>query len=48
MKRFDSTKDKYNHLFKTITLLTNFLHMHRQNFTFEICGEHLNDPSKHS
>jgi hypothetical protein len=26
MKRFDSTKQKYNHLFRATTLLTNFLH----------------------
>jgi hypothetical protein len=39
----DLTKEKVNHLFKAITLLTNFLHKHRQNFTFEVIGEHQNE-----
>jgi len=37
------TKQKVNHLFKSITLLTNFLHKHRQNFTFEVIHEHQNE-----
>ncbi len=40
MKRFDSTKKKYNHLFMATSLLINFLHRCRQNFTIEIGGEH--------
>jgi hypothetical protein len=44
---FDSTKEKYNHLFKAVALLINFLHRCRQDFTFEVIGEHHNDPTKH-
>jgi hypothetical protein len=39
MKRFDSTKQNYNHLFGATTLLTNFLHRHYQNFMIIIIGE---------
>jgi hypothetical protein len=35
MKHFDSTKEKYNHIFKGAILLINFLHMHHPNFTLE-------------
>jgi hypothetical protein len=42
MKCFD-LKDNYSQLFKVVALLTNFLHMHCQDFTFEVIGEHLND-----
>jgi hypothetical protein len=47
MKRFDSTKQKYNHLFKATTFLTNFLHSHRQDFTIEIIGEHQDNLAEH-
>jgi hypothetical protein len=47
MKCFDSIKEKYNHLFRIVTLLTNFLHMHHQDFTIEFFGEHHNDLTKH-
>ncbi len=47
MKHFDSTKEKYGHLFKAVALLTNFLLKCRQDFTFEVIGEHQNDPTKH-
>jgi hypothetical protein len=47
MKCFDSIKEKYNHLFKTTTLLINFLHMHFQDFKIEIFGKHHNDLTKH-
>jgi hypothetical protein len=43
MKCFDLTKENCNQLFKVVALLTNFLHMHCQDFTFEVIGEHLND-----
>jgi hypothetical protein len=48
MKYFDATKEKYNHLFKTVTLLINFLkYKHHQDFMFEVIGEHQDDPIKH-
>jgi hypothetical protein len=40
MKRFDSTRHKYNYLFKATTLLINFLHRHHQDFMIEIIGEY--------
>jgi hypothetical protein len=42
-KCLDLTKEKVNHLFKAITLRTNFLYKHHQNLTFEIIGEHQNE-----
>jgi len=47
MKCFDSTKEKYNHLFKVVMLLINFLHVHHQDFIIEVIGEHHNDLAKH-
>jgi hypothetical protein len=47
MKKFDSTKQKYNHLFRATTLLINFLHRRRQDFTIEIIGEHQENPIEH-
>ncbi len=41
MKRFDSTKLKYTHLFKAATIFTNVLHRHIMDFTFEVIS-HLN------
>jgi hypothetical protein len=35
MKRFDSTKLKHTHLFKALTIFTNFLHSHQMDFIFE-------------
>jgi hypothetical protein len=40
MKIFDSIKQNYNHLFKSTTLLTNFLRKCHQDFTVEVIGEH--------
>jgi hypothetical protein len=39
MKRFDSTKQKYTFLFRATALLTNFLHRHLMDFTFEVISE---------
>jgi len=39
MKRFDSTKAKYLHLFWVIVLLIKFLHMRCMNLTFEVIGD---------
>jgi hypothetical protein len=44
---FDSTNEKYKHLFKTTILLTNFIHMCHQDFVLEIIGEHQNNLAKH-
>jgi len=43
LKCFDLTKEHYSQLFKVVALLTSFLHMHCQDFTFDVIGEHLND-----
>jgi hypothetical protein len=47
LKRFDSTKPKNIILFKVIALLTNFLHRRQMDFTFEVIGEQLPNPSNH-
>jgi len=39
MKKFDSTKPKYTHLFKATIILTNFLHRDQMDFTFEVISE---------
>jgi hypothetical protein len=39
MKRFDSTKSKYSHLFRIATLLIKFLHMKCMNLTYEVIGD---------
>jgi hypothetical protein len=41
MKRFDSTKPKYNHLFRTIIIFINFLYMHHLDFTTKVIGNHI-------
>jgi hypothetical protein len=41
MKIFDSTKLKYNPLFKVVTLLTNFLHRHHMDLTNKVINEHM-------
>ncbi len=43
MKCLDSTKEKYNNLFKFASLLTIFLHKHHQDFIIEVISEHHND-----
>jgi hypothetical protein len=45
MKRLNSTKPKYTHLFQTITFLINFLHMRCMDFTFEVVGDQNLDPT---
>ncbi len=45
MKHFDSTMDKYNHLFEgAISILINFLHKCHINSTYEIIGNQVDDP----
>jgi hypothetical protein len=39
MKIFNLTKQEYNHIFRAITLLTNFLHKHHQDFMIKVIGE---------
>jgi hypothetical protein len=39
------TKSKYSILFKIITNLTNFMHRGQMDFTFEIIGEQMPNPS---
>jgi hypothetical protein len=43
MKCFDSTKEIYIHLFKTIIILSNFLHQHRLNVTDKIINDKIHD-----
>jgi hypothetical protein len=42
-----STKQKYNHLFKAATILTNFLHRCHQDFTIEVIDEHQDYLAQH-
>jgi hypothetical protein len=39
MKRFDSTKPKYAHLFQVATLLTNFLDMRHMDPAYKVVGD---------
>jgi len=39
MKRFDSTKPKYAHLFQATTLLIIFLQRIYMDFTYEVVGD---------
>jgi len=47
MKHFDSTKEKYSHLFKVVALMINFLHKCHQDFTFEIIRKYLDKLVEH-
>jgi hypothetical protein len=39
MKRFNSTKLIYSHLFQVATLLINFLHRRHMDLTYEVIGD---------
>ncbi len=43
-KRFDSTKQKYSHLFQVVTFLINFLHKRRMDLTYKIIGDQNANP----
>jgi hypothetical protein len=45
MKCFDSTKYIYNYLFHEVTIYTRFLHKHYLNFTYEIIGNQIKNPT---
>jgi hypothetical protein len=47
MKKFDSTKLKYIILFKVTIILTNFVHRHKMDFTFEIICKQLPNFTDH-
>jgi len=47
MKRFDLTKLKYNHLFKVVVILANFLHKRYMDFRFEVKREQMPNPANH-
>jgi hypothetical protein len=47
MKRFDSTKSKYTHLFHLVTFFTNFLFKKHMGFTYEIAGDQNPNPTAH-
>ena len=38
MKRFDATKPKFHHLFRSAAILTNFLHRRCRDLSFAIVG----------
>jgi hypothetical protein len=40
-------KLKYSHFFQVVALLTNFLHMKRMDFTYEVIGDHIVNPELH-
>jgi hypothetical protein len=48
MKRFDSTKPKYAHLFKDVALLTNFLHKRHMDLTYKVVGDQIINPITHA
>ncbi len=41
MKKIDSTKGKYNHFFPITTIVINFMHRHRMDFTYEVIGDQI-------
>jgi hypothetical protein len=41
MKKIDSTKGEYNHFFPIITIVINFMHRHRMDFTYEVIGDQI-------
>jgi hypothetical protein len=47
MKKFDSTKPKYAHLFRTTALLTNFLHMRCMDLTYKVVGDLIANTVEH-
>jgi uncharacterized membrane protein YbaN (DUF454 family) len=47
MKRFNSTKPKFSHLFQFVVLLANFFHRSKKNLTYEMVGEHRFDLANH-
>jgi len=47
MKRFDNTKPRYSHFFKSRTLLTNFLHRRVMDLTYEVNTDHLPNLKDH-
>jgi hypothetical protein len=48
MKWFNFTKEKYNHLFLAIVILTNFLHKCHVNITYKVIGDQIEDPIDYS
>jgi hypothetical protein len=47
MKKFDSTKPKYEHLFQALAFLTNFLHKKRMDLTYAVVGDLITNLIKH-
>ncbi len=47
IKRFDSTKPKYAHLFQIAIVLTNFLHRKHMDLTYEVVGDYIVNPITH-
>jgi hypothetical protein len=48
MKRFDSTKSKYSHLFQVVAFLIKFLHLRCMNLTYEVIVDQDVNPTPHS
>jgi hypothetical protein len=47
MKRFDSTKPKYAHVFWGVTLLTNFLYRRRMDLTYDVVSDQIANWATH-
>jgi hypothetical protein len=47
MKKFDSTKPKYAHLFWVVALLTNVIHMRFMDLKYEVFGDMTANPTGH-
>jgi hypothetical protein len=47
MKRFDNTKPRYSHLFKSGALFINFLYKRRMDFTYKVINDHLPNLEDH-
>jgi hypothetical protein len=47
LKRFDSTKSKFNHLFQYVVLFFNLMHRKKKDLTYEVIGEHLPNPTNY-
>jgi hypothetical protein len=48
MKRFNSTKSKYYHLFRVAAILIDFLHKHWMDFTYKVIGDQIEDLADYS
>lgn len=47
MKRFDSSNPKFPYLFRSSAILTNFLHCHRLDLSYEVLGGRVEEEGMH-